>query len=77
MGTAPPALQVDRSHTLVMVFVPTAIHPFTGYLAFIPDIALKPINLPFEEAMKMEFSAGFYRPRAGWLTPSPAILPRS
>lgn len=75
MGTAPPALQVDASHRLVMVFVPTAIHPFTGYLAFIPDNALKPINLPFEEAMKMEFSAGFYRPRAGWLTTPPAIMP--
>ena len=77
MGTAPLSLQVDRSHTLVMVFVPTAIHPFTGYLAFIPETALNPINLPFEEAMKMEFSAGFYRPRAGWLTTSSAILPRS
>lgn len=75
MGTAPPALQVDASHRLVMVFVPTAIHPFTGYLAFIPENALKPINLPFEEAMKMEFSAGFYRPRAGWLTTPPAIMP--
>lgn len=75
MGTAPAALQVDASHRLVMVFVPTAIHPFTGYLAFIPDNALKPINLPFEEAMKMEFSAGFYRPRAGWLTSPPAIMP--
>ena len=77
MATAPPALQVDTSHTLMMVFVPTAIHPFTGYLAFIPETALKPINLPFEEAMKMEFSAGFYRPPAGWLATSPSILPRS
>jgi uncharacterized membrane protein len=75
MGMAPPVLQVDSSHTLMMVFVPTAIHPFTGYLAFIPEAALKPLNLPVEEAMKMEFSAGFYRPRTGWLTTdsSPAI----
>lgn len=76
MGMAPHTLQVDRSQTLMMVFVPTAVHPFTGYLAFIPETALKPINLPVEEAMKMEFSAGFYRPRAGWLTPAspnPAI----
>lgn len=77
MGMAPLPLQVNRSHALMMVFVPTAIHPFTGYLAFIPEPALKPINLAFEEAMKMEFSAGFYRPPAGWLTTSPSILPRS
>ena len=76
MGMAPTPLQVDRSHALMMVFVPTAVHPFTGYLAFIPETALKPINLPVEEAMKMEFSAGFYKPRAGWLTTSPPIPPR-
>ncbi|MFO0700460.1 MAG: DUF502 domain-containing protein [Nitrospira sp.] len=75
MGMAPPVLQVDASHTLMMVFVPTAVHPFTGYLAFIPETALKPLNLPVEEAMKMEFSAGFYKPRAGWLTTSPPALP--
>lgn len=75
MGTAPATLQVDPSHALMMVFVPTAVHPFTGYLAFIPETALKPINLPVEEAMKMEFSAGFYSPRAGWLTTSPSTLP--
>lgn len=75
MGMAPVSLQVDRAQTLMMVFVPTAIHPFTGYLAFIPDTALKPINLPVEEAMKMEFSAGFYSPRAGWLTTASPVLP--
>jgi uncharacterized membrane protein len=67
MGTAPPAVQVHPSATLRMVFVPTAIHPFTGYLAFVPEQDLRPINLAPEDAMKMEFSAGFYQPRAGWL----------
>jgi uncharacterized membrane protein len=68
MGTAPGILQVVPSTSLTMVFVPTAIHPFTGYLAFIPAGNLVPINLPPEEAMKMEFSAGLYRPAAGWLS---------
>ena len=67
MGVAPPAIQVVPA-TLLMVFVPTAIHPFTGYLAFIPQHTVVPINLPPEEAMKMEFSAGLYRPQAGWLS---------
>ncbi|MBI5855950.1 MAG: hypothetical protein HZB35_12150, partial [Nitrospirae bacterium] len=45
---------------LAMLFVPTAIHPFTGYLAFVPQQSLCPVNLPPEEAMKIEFSAGLY-----------------
>jgi len=67
MGKAPQSLQVEPSKTLFMVFVPTAIHPFTGFLAFLPEQVLQPLNLPPEEAMKMEFSAGFYKPRAGWI----------
>jgi len=68
MGIAPRAVQIDPSANLFMVFVPTAIHPFTGYLAFVPEHALHPLNLLPEDAMKMEFSAGFYKPRAGWLS---------
>jgi len=68
VGAAPAAVQVVPLQTLMMVFVPTAIHPFTGYLAFIPERQAIMINLPPEEAMKMEFSAGLYRPAQGWLT---------
>lgn len=75
MGIAPPYLQVEPSRTLFMVFVPTAIHPLTGFLAFIPEQVLRPINLPVEDAMKMEFSAGFYRPQRGWLDPSQSLQP--
>ncbi len=71
MGEAPPELQVVSGTCLNMVFVPTAIHPFTGYLAFIPQASLFPINLPPEEAMKMEFSAGLYRPKSRWLRKVP------
>lgn len=67
MGVAPPALQVAPATSLLMVFVPTAIHPFTGFLAFIPQPQVRPINLPAEEAMKMEFTAGLYKPEVGWL----------
>jgi len=68
MGLAPPVIQVVPSTPLMMVFVPTAIHPFTGYLAFIPEGNIVPISLPPEEAMKVEFSAGLYRPAPGWLS---------
>lgn len=70
MGVAPCQLQVAKPESLLMVFVPSAIHPFTGYLAFIPEGIVHPINLPPEDAMKMEFSAGLFRPKAGWLMSS-------
>ncbi|WP_447985597.1 DUF502 domain-containing protein [Nitrospira sp. Nam74] len=69
MGAAPSHLQVAQSQALLMVFVPTAIHPFTGFLAFIPQHTVRPINLAAEDAMKMEFSAGLFQPKPGWLTP--------
>lgn len=67
MGAAPPALQVASPTSLLMVFVPTAIHPFTGFLAFVPQPQLHPINLPPEDAIKMECTAGLYKPETGWL----------
>lgn len=70
MGVAPRQLQVVKAELLLMIFVPSAIHPFTGYLAFISERAIHPINLLPEDAMKMEFSAGLFQPKAGWLTPS-------
>jgi uncharacterized membrane protein len=69
MGTAPSKLQIVPSTSLLMIFVPTAIHPFTGYLAFVPHEQIRPIALPPEEAMKVEFSAGLYKPQHGWLRP--------
>lgn len=69
MGNAPPALQVSPSERLSMLFVPTAIHPFTGYLAFVPEGQLRPLNLAAEDAMKIEFSAGLFKPATGWLRP--------
>lgn len=70
MGMPPSRLQVAPEGNLMMVFVPTAIHPFTGYLAFVPEGSVSRIQLRPEEAMKMEFSAGLYRPRPGWLSPA-------
>lgn len=67
MGIAPPVLQVGSDGPLLLVFVPTAIHPFTGYLAFVPETKARRVNLRPQEAMKLEFSAGLYRPPRGWL----------
>ena len=76
MDVAPPVLQSIGPDPLLMVFVPTAIHPFTGYLAFVPRSNAQPIQLRPQEAMKMEFSAGMYKPPRGWLTvPSSSDMP--
>lgn len=72
MGSAPTVLQVSPIDRLLMVFVPTAIHPFTGYLAFVPEKQVHPLNLPAEDAMKIEFSAGLFKPASGWLQPPSA-----
>lgn len=69
MGPAPARLQIAPLKRLIMVFVPTAIHPFTGYLAFVPHDQVHSLNLLPEDAMKMQFSAGFYKPKPGWLQP--------
>jgi uncharacterized membrane protein len=71
MGPAPAAVR-DPLGPLLMVFVPTAIHPFTGYLAFVPSRKAVPINLSAEDAIKMEFSAGLFRPAPGWLSRLPS-----
>jgi uncharacterized membrane protein len=73
MGPAPTTLQISALGRLLMVFVPTAIHPFTGYLAFVPEEQVHRLNLLPEDAMKMEFSAGFYKPRRGWLSPASTL----
>ncbi|RMH37184.1 MAG: DUF502 domain-containing protein [Nitrospirae bacterium] len=70
MDTAPTWLQVSENGPLLMVFVPTALHPFTGYLAFVPERSIYRIRLSPEDAIKMEFSAGLYRPEPGWLAPA-------
>ena len=71
MGEAPEELQCSPSGRLSLVFVPTAPHPFTGYLSLVLDHELIPMSMGFHDAMKMEFSCGFFIP-----APSPAPLHR-
>jgi len=64
MGEAPEELQLSPLGRLSLVFVPTAPHPFTGYLALVLDHELIPLSMGFHDAMKMEFSCGLYIPPA-------------
>ena len=63
MGDAPDSLQLAPDGRLSLIFVPTAPHPFTGYLALVLTHELIPLSMGFHEAMKMEFSAGLYIPK--------------
>lgn len=63
MGEAPDALQLAPQGRLSLIFVPTAPHPFTGYLALVLNHELVPLTMGFHDAMKMEFSAGLYIPQ--------------
>lgn len=62
MGDAPDSLQLAPDGRLSLIFVPTAPHPFTGYLALVLTHELIPLSMGFHDAMKMEFSAGLYVP---------------
>ncbi len=64
MGEAPEELQLAPDGRLSLIFVPTAPHPFTGYLALVLNHELIPLSMGFYDAMKMEFSCGFYIPSA-------------
>ncbi|MDO8548046.1 MAG: DUF502 domain-containing protein [Nitrospirales bacterium] len=63
MGDAPDSLQLAPDGRLSLIFVPTAPHPFTGYLALVLTHELIPLSMGFHDAMKMEFSAGLYVPQ--------------
>jgi uncharacterized membrane protein len=68
MGEAPDALQLAPQGRLSLIFVPTAPHPFTGYLALVLNHELIPLTMGFHDAMKMEFSAGLYIPQPAALS---------
>jgi uncharacterized membrane protein len=53
-------ISTDR---VINVYVPTSPNPTSGYLLFVPESELIPVNMSVDEAMKMMFSGGMYTPR--------------
>lgn len=64
IGDAPEDLQRSAHGRLRLIFVPTAPHPFTGYLALVLQHEVIALSMGFDDAMKMEFSCGLYLPAA-------------
>jgi uncharacterized membrane protein len=62
IGDAPEQLQLSPIGRLRIIFVPTAPHPFTGYLALVVHQDVIPLSMRFHDAIKMEFSCGLYLP---------------
>jgi uncharacterized membrane protein len=54
-GTAP---MKDGEKKLFTVFVPTSPAPTSGFLLLLPQEKIRPIDIPFEAAMKMVMTAG-------------------
>jgi uncharacterized membrane protein len=63
IAEAPEDLQRSPLGRLWIIFVPTAPHPFTGYMAFVLQQELIPLSMEFHDAMKMQFSCGLYIPQ--------------
>jgi uncharacterized membrane protein len=54
-GVAP---MKDNDKKLFTVFIPTSPAPTSGFLMLMPEEKIRPINIPFEAAMKMVMTAG-------------------
>lgn len=62
MSEAPAELQRSPLGRLQIIFIPTAPHPFTGYMALVLTHEVIPLSMGFHDAMKMQFSCGLYVP---------------
>jgi|WetSurMetagenome_2_1015567.scaffolds.fasta_scaffold47483_2 uncharacterized membrane protein len=48
----------DNEKKLFTVFIPTSPAPTSGYLLLLPEERIRPLDIPFEAAMKMVLTAG-------------------
>ena len=61
-GVTPGEVQDVSTDRVINVYVPTSPNPTSGYLLFVPESELIPVNMSVDEAMKMMFSGGMYTP---------------
>jgi uncharacterized membrane protein len=61
-GITPGEVQDISPDRVINVYVPTSPNPTSGYLLFVPESELIPVNMSVDEAMKMMFSGGMYTP---------------
>ena len=62
---------VDQPHA---VFIPTTPNPTSGFLVFIPEKDIRPLDMSIEDAAKLIISAGLVYPGAKLEAPAKAAL---
>lgn len=63
-GSVPPECQKALNKELTAVFIPTAPHPISGYMIFVPKDLVININMTNEEAIKFTVSCGVITPES-------------
>jgi uncharacterized membrane protein len=57
-GAFDPSIPCRKYYT---IFIPTTPNPTSGFLILMPEEKIKPLNVPFESAIKMIFTAGMVK----------------
>ncbi len=61
-GDTPALLKEGMPQTDFIVFVPTAPHPMSGYVLFVPKKIIRPVDVSVEDAFKFLISCGVIHP---------------
>ncbi len=61
-GKTPSILQEERAPTDLVIFVPTAPHPMSGYVLLVPQKIVKHVDVSVEDAFKFLISCGVIHP---------------
>ena len=61
-GEVPEVCQKNFPESFTPCFVPTAPHPISGYILFVPDSKIKKIDITNEDAVKFTLSCGVIVP---------------
>ncbi|MGE5582421.1 MAG: DUF502 domain-containing protein [Bacillota bacterium] len=61
-GAAPSEVSLKTGQNLLSVFIPTVPNPTTGFLIFMPEEKVTPLDMTIEEGFKLIISAGVIKP---------------
>ena len=61
-GTAKGEVQKVTKSNMINVYVPTTPNPTSGYLLFMPEEDIKPLNMSADDALKLIISGGIVTP---------------
>ena len=62
IGLVTSRLKDQEGKTLLAVYMPTSPFPTSGFLVFLPEDQVTPIDMPVDDAMKLIVSAGIIAP---------------